>query len=359
MFLKIHLWQASRMNRRVILVGHRSCRGFCDRYGIEFYDANRYFKTATVFDKKYFPRISTNGERWLGRRRFELACFQRWFVLEQFMKREKIGRAFYADADTLIYDDVTELDALYHKDSKFAIMWHLPTVSISFAIVSHEGVKDFLQFVQQMYKQWRQIVPPRLSADMIHQYSNDMYAMRLYSVRNKNAESLHCSNLGLPAGHPICAKKMNLEISKRVSYQPKYSVSSLADAHGGTLFENNIGDDPYNLFDVIHPPGNNKYRTTLLKQVMWLDGRPYLRVNGTYPADKVERVLAVGLHFQNMKKALMRYFMRDYKDTSCQRNTPCLCVTVLCTECIAPCDLAMQTKFVQTESTFAELEDII
>ena len=38
----------------------------------------------------------------------ELFCFQRWFVLYEFMKEQKIDKVFCMDSDVLLYTDASE-----------------------------------------------------------------------------------------------------------------------------------------------------------------------------------------------------------------------------------------------------------
>ncbi len=92
--------QARRKNRnsRVILLSER---GTPVPPECEFYDIASYFEDAATITRTYqhFSNYDPG---------FELFCFQRWFVLHEFMEREGITRSFYADSDVLIFSDLEE-----------------------------------------------------------------------------------------------------------------------------------------------------------------------------------------------------------------------------------------------------------
>lgn len=68
-----------------------------------YHPYQNYFQGASDFKKLYQHR-STNPE-W-----FEMFCFQRWFVLYEFMEQHSLTKVFVADSDVLLYCDVSDYD---------------------------------------------------------------------------------------------------------------------------------------------------------------------------------------------------------------------------------------------------------
>jgi hypothetical protein len=70
------------------------------------YDANQF--------AKIYKHFSTNSYQ------FELLCFQRWFVIREFIEKNKIDKFLYLDSDILLYCNATEVFRLY-DNYKFTI----------------------------------------------------------------------------------------------------------------------------------------------------------------------------------------------------------------------------------------------
>ncbi len=95
-----YLWYAVRQARlfnpdaEIILLGDRSnaqCP-FVTRHIL----IDHFFVGAQQFASVY-QHLSTN------KLQFELFCFQRWFVLREFMRRENIARCLFMDSDVMLY----------------------------------------------------------------------------------------------------------------------------------------------------------------------------------------------------------------------------------------------------------------
>mmetsp|Transcript_12390 Transcript_12390/g.20957 ORF Transcript_12390/g.20957 Transcript_12390/m.20957 type:complete len:328 (+) Transcript_12390:290-1273(+) len=226
--LRIHLWQVTRLNKRVILIGDESCKRFCDEYGIKLYDYSNYNTSATEFGK-LFPRNSTNGERWDGKKRdFELRCYNRWFVLHEFMSKESIQRVFYADADTMLYQNLTEVVHRHFPTTDLAFIYSPPTVTVSYALLSTRGLGDILEFMRQVFRQWHDVFLLAKASDF-HAHVNDMIAVKMYSLRSIGLQNVHCVHLQLHKGNFWCLRKMYYNGSMTVDYQPKIPFQSLSE----------------------------------------------------------------------------------------------------------------------------------
>lgn len=64
-----------------------------------------YFDSATLFAPNYIHLSRDHSDK---RKRHELRCIQRWYVLNDFMAKNKIAKAFFGDGDSSVFVNVTE-----------------------------------------------------------------------------------------------------------------------------------------------------------------------------------------------------------------------------------------------------------
>jgi len=104
-YLRLSLLQAKKTNpdARLILLGDKANERLAQEIGVAFYPFENYFSEATDFESVY-RHNSANGYS------YELFCFQRWFILKEFLAKEKINdRFFYNDSDTFLFCDADAL----------------------------------------------------------------------------------------------------------------------------------------------------------------------------------------------------------------------------------------------------------
>jgi hypothetical protein len=75
---------------------------------IKFVPIKDYYTSAQKFEEVY-AHLSTNPEH------FELPCFTRWFVIDEYCKRHFINKYFYLDNDVLLYCNLQNW--LWHFES--------------------------------------------------------------------------------------------------------------------------------------------------------------------------------------------------------------------------------------------------
>ena len=139
-YLKYILSQAQASNPRspVILIGDRSndCYDF-----VVHREIDDFFQGAAEFEKVY-THFSTQPPS------FELICFQRWFILRDFLLANKISRCLYLDSDMMLYTDVTQdSEKFAHFDFTLA---HQINGCIFF-LNRVEALEEFCQFLMDVY----------------------------------------------------------------------------------------------------------------------------------------------------------------------------------------------------------------
>jgi hypothetical protein len=144
-YLRYSLQQATRSNptSTVYLLGDDSNRGHgrVSHHLIADLSAG-----ATAFERSY-RHLSTNSHR------AELLCFQRWYVLLDFLKRSGISSCLYLDSDVLLYEDVTADRVAYAEYDLSLVRQFVPcTMYIS----GVEVLEEFCQFVTDIYTGRRQ-----------------------------------------------------------------------------------------------------------------------------------------------------------------------------------------------------------
>lgn len=123
-------------DRPVYLVGDDSnhCHPF-----VKHWHYTPYSASAFAFAEKYL-HLSGNT------RGFELFCFQRWFILRDFMAVTGIERAVYLDSDMMLFDDLTQ-DWNAIGNTPLAICGIMPP-----AFINNLAVLDlFCRFLEDSY----------------------------------------------------------------------------------------------------------------------------------------------------------------------------------------------------------------
>jgi hypothetical protein len=193
---------------------------------------------------------------------FELMCFQRWFMLREFLAVRGIERCLYLDSDVLLYADATEeIDKF--RDFDFTLCWNM--AGCVFFLNHIDGLSNLCDFMTRLYSGGERYLYDRMIAHFAlrrrHRLTGgacDMTALQLYNEVN-------FGRVGEAA-----------RIFDGSVYDPDINV-----AHPGFEMENN------------------------LKKVVWRDGKPY----GTFLRSG-ELVRFNSLHFSGHAKSLMRDYCR-------------------------------------------------
>ena len=97
-FLEIAINRLQLQNSaEIILLGDDSNQSI---KGVSHYHVKDYFENAQNFEDNYYLHMSSNSYG------FELICYQRWFVIEEFIKQHDYKMFWYLDSDVLIYGDL-------------------------------------------------------------------------------------------------------------------------------------------------------------------------------------------------------------------------------------------------------------
>ncbi len=80
---------------------------------------------------------------------YELLCFQRWFILQEFMHRHQIDACFHIDSDVLLYADLTEESKKFDRFELTLVNQGCPHNSL----VKYQGIVRFCQFVMDTYRE--------------------------------------------------------------------------------------------------------------------------------------------------------------------------------------------------------------
>ena len=101
-YLRLSLRQAQQFNRKVILIGDASNQKLTLNH-YHYADYNQPFQSFI----DVYQHLSSNSAD------FEMYCFQRFFVLQQWMIKHDENQVFMIDSDLLLYADLTA--HLYQK----------------------------------------------------------------------------------------------------------------------------------------------------------------------------------------------------------------------------------------------------
>jgi hypothetical protein len=116
MYLRINVELASRNNHVVVISDHlNSSSSHIDHFGNHsnkvssskyrvFYEDLSLYSTSAQLFKPVYKHLSKdhNGNR----QKHELRCFQRWFILRDFMIKNQIARTFFSDGDSSVFMNI-------------------------------------------------------------------------------------------------------------------------------------------------------------------------------------------------------------------------------------------------------------
>ncbi len=152
-YLKLSLGQAKCSNPKstVYLIGDDSnnCYDF-----VEYHSSANYYQGANCFSKIYRHFNTTPYQ-------YELFCFQRWFILHEFLKANKLEMCLYLDSDTMLYADVTDEQK---KFAQFDFTLSFKTCGSIFFLNRVEALADFCQFLTDIYTKKERLYFDRMLA---------------------------------------------------------------------------------------------------------------------------------------------------------------------------------------------------
>ncbi|HAT4257867.1 hypothetical protein P5F61_08150 [Clostridium perfringens] len=98
-YLKYAIKSAEKFNKNVFLLGDNSNKNLCRN----FYNINNLKSEDFIEFKKVYKHMSTNSFE------FELICFERYFILKEFMVKNNFNKVIMLDSDVLTFENYSNL----------------------------------------------------------------------------------------------------------------------------------------------------------------------------------------------------------------------------------------------------------
>jgi len=209
------IMQAQKFNKNVFLIGDNTNGHLASHFNI-----SDYSEKASNFGKLY-QHLSTNGHD------VELFCFQRWFVLEEFMARRGLKRCLYIDSDILLYANAEQ--EIKNYDQFDFTLSHRCCGSTSF--FKYEGLSKLCNFIMETYSNKSSYEYEKISSHYyIRQKHNlgggvcDMTLLEFYSYKicGSIGEMMHIVN-GATWDHNINESDQGFEMKngiKNIQFHP-------------------------------------------------------------------------------------------------------------------------------------------
>jgi len=235
------------------------------RSGVEFYPLADYFDDAQRFGQRLYKHLFMNDSS--ISQKHQAFCFQRWFVIRDFMRKRRLQRVFVCDSDTLLLGDVATADR-YIKSPEVA--YSLPddqanyrwSASAHFSFWSLRALEDFCGFIEYLYQNDIALLEEKMVYHRQHNKAGgicDMTALHLFD---------------------------------RI-----YPVTCITNVVDGMTFDHqmNSGEGRF----------RGEYRLTKggIKEIKWQDGLPF-----GYNQRISQWVGFWGLHFQGWTKKLLETY---------------------------------------------------
>ncbi|KAI3662163.1 hypothetical protein MP638_002149 [Amoeboaphelidium occidentale] len=336
-YVEVHIRQFLLYNDIMHVLSTPECQEKYRAAGAMVHNVYDYMESADRFDRLY-PRVLPNGDGTGSRRAFELSCFQRWYIIKDFMRKNKIPRVFSADADTLIFVNVTEHILKHFADDKIILMWNYPTVSNSYISFDYEGITDMLAFFDYFFTHLS-LYLPNVKEGNFFLYMNDMNLSKIYGIKaicGSNWETCPLlANDSVPKNHDafyntayVFQPRLAFLVEKVAAIIP----SSWTDSSKSLLsFDNNIAS-PLSIYETVET----------LKRVTFYNGGTYLTLKSeACPAILEEfpwtesgtncSFQTLGLHFYSYYKNLMSNYTLTEKFVG--DDSYCSCLTDGCDNC--------------------------
>lgn len=193
-YLKIALEQCKKYNQTVILLGDSSnkemaVKADCFWYPVENYDKKSQWKR---FEQAYVG-MSTNDYR------FELNCFRRFFVIDEFIKELEIDKFIYLDSDILTYVNFSELDGLQKLDCGMSVPeeqskygW---VANCGISLWNQKSVASFLEYCIDIYENHLELLEEKWNYHKENQVPGGICDMTLQYLWYKNDNTCRKVNL--------------------------------------------------------------------------------------------------------------------------------------------------------------------
>ncbi len=256
-YLEFSLRQAKHSNpsSEIILLGDESNNRFDF---ITHININEYFEQAAEFENVY-EHLSTNSYE------YEIFCFQRWMILEEYVTARNFKEIFVCDSDIMLYSNITKLMHNEHKDYDIGVAYNS----------SQQHVSIGLSYWKTQY---------------LHLYNQCTF--KLY--QNDNVGLLKEKWHELVSLHGVGAiSDMTSAISFFKEFCTKLRFFSFEEVINEAIFENNINES-----SSFFP---NEYRMKYgHKQLRWIDKIPY-----GYNLKQEKIIKFHGLHCQGPAKFMV------------------------------------------------------
>jgi hypothetical protein len=214
-------------------------------------DLKDYSEEAIEFEQRYLDKHLSPNEI-----DYELICFQRWFMLKQFMNAHRIEHCIYLDSDVMLYAPLAQ------EQAKFAAY----DFTLSRKTCAHNsfwtasGLEKFCNFLMTYYTEADRFetlkaLRKRLLARGAREGISDMTLLNLYAQENPD------------------------------------SIGETSEIISGSVYDQNINQsDGFEMEDG-------------MKKVYWTEGKPFAQHVKT-----AQKVRLNTIHFQGPAKQLMKDF---------------------------------------------------
>ncbi len=246
--------QAKRYNEKVFAIGDTEPPSNCSY--VHYLNSSEEF--ASIYE-----HLSTNS------RKIELMCFQRWFILKDFMEMTGIEVCFHIDTDVMLYANVTEE---FEKYSQFNFtLSHRCCGSNSF--FTFKGLKKFCDYLMNFYQNKSSYDYERVAAH--------------YHVRQKH---------GLPGG--VC----DMTLLQHYSYLHCGKIGEMMHIIDDSTYDHNI-NEPDQYFRMAQQT----------KDITFISGGTFINPDPLpycYQESTGKQIQFKTLHFQGPAKTLIQKLHR-------------------------------------------------
>lgn len=186
-YLKWAIKQASIVSDKVVLIGNEENERL--KHIVRYQPMTGFSDPLYAEFLKVYEHMSTNDYK------FELICFERWFLLLDYMNRESLEIVVHLDSDVMIFNDLHEIVQSFGENTLAA--YHIPRQTYSekrwiavphTSVWSREGLRQFCLFIVETYKNNKSELQTKWTfhgSDSKRGGISDMALLYLFYIKNE------------------------------------------------------------------------------------------------------------------------------------------------------------------------------
>lgn len=199
-YLKYCISQACKYNEKVVLIGDEANQSWCD----EWHHVNEFKNERLEKFCKVFKNWSSYPDSWA------LSIYKRFFLFEEYLKRNEYDECVVLDSDILVYIDFSKYEPFIGCDAAMEIpkaqdmeALKIPNefrwaANVGLSYFKLEALTDFLNYCTDIFENHMDVLMPKWEAHQKYRIPGGICEMTLFYLWQKQRPQDKILNLLIP-----------------------------------------------------------------------------------------------------------------------------------------------------------------